>query len=86
MVEDFLVLRGRESHIQNRLYSGWNLGILLTERGTKMTTDSNTKIPITEDNQVAGIPNVEIADTEVVLAISEHLIKQNIEAYEVLAK
>ena len=53
-----------------------------------MTIDTNTMISITEANQnfskVAKV--VDEHGTADVFAISERLIKQNMEAYEVLAK
>ena len=54
-----------------------------------MTIDTNTMISITEANQnfskVARVVD-EHGTADDVFAISEHLIKQNMEAYEVLAK
>ena len=47
-----------------------------------MTIDTNTMISITEANQNFS----KVANNEDVFAISERLIKQNMEAYEVLAK
>lgn len=52
-----------------------------------MTIDTNTMISITEANQNFSNPEKEkIANSQDVLAVSERLIKQNMEAYEVLAK
>ena len=49
-----------------------------------MNIDTNTMISITEADQ--NLEKEKVADTEEVLSISERLIKQNKEAYEVLAK
>ncbi len=54
-----------------------------------MTIDTNTMISITEANLVIDFCKAEkekVADMEDVLTISERLIKQNMEAYEALAK